>query len=155
MVWILSAKGLILDATSFVRIISAIIFIISDGKIKTRIFYITRIQSEREKVVNWKMRNLNLKIYQALRYFEFSATIKGISLSLKSYKSHSIEVILVGWVHNHTSTTIWGDLNEVPRGTAQMRAPIIIIFLYWDAHTVEPPFRVPCWHRLRSYVEAI
>ena len=96
MVWILSAKGLILDATSFVRIISAIIFIISDGKIKTRIFYITRIQSEREKVVNWKMRNLNLKIYQALRYFEFSATIKGISLSFKSYKSHSIEVILVG-----------------------------------------------------------
>ena len=65
-----------MDATSFVRIISAIIFIISDGKIKTRIFYITRIQSEREKVVNWKMRNLNLKIYQALRYFEFSATIK-------------------------------------------------------------------------------
>ena len=55
-----------MDATSFVRIISAIIFIISDGKIKTRIFYITRIQSEREKVVNRQMRNLNLKIYQAL-----------------------------------------------------------------------------------------
>ena len=34
-----SAKGLILDATSFVRIIPAIIFIILDGKIKTHILY--------------------------------------------------------------------------------------------------------------------
>ena len=40
--WIHSAKGLILDAMSFVKIIS-------DCKIKTHILFITRIQSRTEK----------------------------------------------------------------------------------------------------------
>ena len=59
--WIHSAKGQILDAMSFVKIIS-------DGKIKTHILFITRIQSEKDCQRENKELNIGEK-YQENSFF--------------------------------------------------------------------------------------
>ena len=62
-----SAKGQILDATSFVRIIKPIFFIISDGKIKTHIMYITStsIHTDRKGLSSgkWGAEHLRTRIF--------------------------------------------------------------------------------------------
>ena len=77
--WIHSAKGLILDAMSFVKIIS-------DGEIKTHILFITRIQSQTEKDCQRENKELNIGekyqescfslVPQAQGYFGVSSTNK-------------------------------------------------------------------------------